>query len=350
MPDDSACERIAGRWRARSRGGASRLRPDRGTPRDRARSLRSTASCRRVRTTADRTPPRGCPWTSATSSGRSTSRSRAVARCVRPRIARPCRTGTRVRRRRARRCRSTSPRRRTRERRCARGRLRPASTRRDRPRRRARSRRAGACARGRGASVMRRGRTGGTARRRRRARSPTPTNRADRTRSLLQRLAVLAAVGDDRRAAGIEGGGRIAHDELRRHPHRPHRLGRVVEMVQEQLDRDAALLPRRLPECREREHVGELVIVDADHAEVARHLHAESSGGDDRADRHFVARRDDRGRPGAHVAEGVDGCGVASGHRHVGDDVARRGSSVPRLPWRRDSRSGDGDRPAPSAS
>ena len=98
-------------------------------------------------------------------------------------------------------------------------------------------------------------------------------------------------------------------------------LARIVEVGDEQLDRHATLLARRLPQRGEREHVRELVVVDADDAEIARHLDSEPAGGDDRADRHLVARGHDRRRPVARVAEGVHGRGVAAGEGHVRHDV-----------------------------
>ena len=67
-------------------------------------------------------------------------------------------------------------------RRCARGRPRPASTRRGRSRPRGRSPRGGGGHPDRGARARRRGRTGGSGRRRRRTRSPIPRSRGGRTR------------------------------------------------------------------------------------------------------------------------------------------------------------------------
>ena len=124
-------------------------------------------------------------------------------------------------------------------------------------------------------------------------------------------------------------------------------LGDVVE---QQLDRHPTLLARHLLQRGEREHLGELVVVDADDAEIARHLHAESAGRDDRADRDLVARGDDApsGRL-ARIAEHVDRRRIAAGQRHVRGDVAMRAPTSPASAIAADIRRVGADRPAPSA-
>ena len=97
----------------------------------------------------------------------------------------------------------------------------------------------------------------------------------------------------------------------------------IGDVSEQQLHRDAPLLAGQLLERREREHLRELVVVDADDAEIARNLNSEPACGDDRSDRHLVAGRDDGGRPASGVAERVDRRRVAAGKGHIRRDVRR---------------------------
>ncbi len=98
-------------------------------------------------------------------------------------------------------------------------------------------------------------------------------------------------------------------------------LAGIRELLQQHARRLGALIARRLLERREGEHLRELVIVDPDDAQGARHRDAEATGCDDGTDGDFVAGGQECGGAALGVSEQIDRRRVAAREGHLRPDV-----------------------------
>ena len=107
-------------------------------------------------------------------------------------------------------------------------------------------------------------------------------------------------------------------------------MARRLQLGNEDLGGEFALVLGELGDRCQLEEVGEFVIVDPHDRDVLWHAEPEVAGGETRPDRHLVGCRKDRGRTVMWMPEGLFRVRIAIGHGEVSADHRLRGDREPR--------------------